>query len=138
MNNYLTMDEIVTKELYSTKVSSKEIKEGWRDEYGVIYSSDGTKLLRANQDLFLEGYSIKEGTIVICDYAFRCGYNFSPLKTIIIPNTVQVIGDLCFSGCSSLNNIVLPDSIVNREKYPFPEPPRIYNEIITISNEILL
>ena len=26
----------------------------------------------------------------------------------------------------------IPDSIVNREKYPFPEPPRIYNE--TISN----
>ncbi|MBQ9024606.1 MAG: asparagine synthase (glutamine-hydrolyzing) [Bacilli bacterium] len=25
----------------------------------------------------------------------------------------------------------LPDSIVNREKYPFPEPPKIYNEIIT-------
>lgn len=25
----------------------------------------------------------------------------------------------------------IPDSIVNREKYPFPEPPRIYNEVIT-------
>ena len=71
------------------------------------YSKDGRKLLEAPKEL-RGGYSVKEGTRIICNKAFS---TCTSLTSIVIPNSVVSIGDSAFSRCSSLSNIVIPDSV---------------------------
>ena len=104
-----------TIEDLSTKATDEELKEAFVDEWGVKYSKDGRKLLKATQEL--QGcYSIKEGTKIICDRAFNwC----SSLAEVVIPNSVTSIGDLAFSFCSSLAEVVIPNSVVCINGNPF-------------------
>ena len=95
-----------TIEDLSTEITEDELKEAFMDEWGVKYSKDGRKLLKAPREL-REGYSVKEGTRIICNNAFAgCS-----LSNIAIPDSVTAIGDSAFSDCSSLSNIVIPDSV---------------------------
>ena len=72
-----------------TTSSNKEISEGIADEFGVIYSADGKRLLRCKNNLKLSEYTIKPGTEVICDMAFSwC----ESLQSVTIPGTVTAIG----------------------------------------------
>ena len=97
-----------TIEDLSTEISEDELKEAFMDEWGVKYSKDGRKLLKAPREL-REGYSVKEGTRIICNDAFAgCS-----LSNIAIPDSVTAIGDSAFSDCSSLSNIVIPDSVTD-------------------------
>ena len=83
----------------STEATEKEWKEAFVDEWGVKYSKDGRKLLKAPQEL--KGcYSVKEGTRIICDDAF---FKCSSLTSIVISNSVVSIGDNAFSGCNNLS-----------------------------------
>lgn len=84
-----------TIEDLSTKATKEELKEAFVDEWGVKYSKDGRKLLKAPQEL--KGcYSVKEGTRIICDDAF---FKCSSLTSIVISNSVVSIGDNAFKGC---------------------------------------
>ena len=95
-----------TIEDLSTEITEDELKEAFIDERGVKYSKDVRKLLKVPQEL-RRGYSVKEGTRIICNNAFAgCS-----LSNIAIPDSVTAIGDFAFSGCSSLSNIVIPDSV---------------------------
>ena len=98
------------KEILSTEVSDKDIEEGIRDEFGVIYSKDGLRLLKCELNLKLSKYKIKSGTAVIGDNAF---FWCESLQSIIIPNSVTSIGDNAFSGCESLQSIIIPDSVTS-------------------------
>ena len=46
-------------------------------------------------------YVIKEGTEVICDHAFSC----SSIRNIVIPDSVIVIGERAFNECTSLKYV---------------------------------
>ena len=95
-----------TIEDLSTEITEDELKEAFIDERGVKYSKDVRKLLKVPQEL-RRGYSVKEGTRIICNNAFAgCS-----LSNIAIPDSVTAIGDSAFSDCSSLSNIVIPDSV---------------------------
>lgn len=59
-------------ESLSTFVTEKELTDAWTDEFGVKYSADRKRLLRVNNAL--ASYSIREGTVVICDESFS--YDF--------------------------------------------------------------
>ena len=98
-----------------TKATEEELKETFVDEWGVKYSKDGRKLLKAPQKL--NGtYSIRKGTKIICDRAFcLC----SSLTEIVIPNSVASIEDCAFWGCSSLSSLVIPNSVVCINGNPF-------------------
>ena len=104
-----------TIEDLSTKATKEELKEAFVDEWGVKYSKDGRKLLKAPQEL--KGcYSVKEGTRIICDDAF---FKCSSLTSIVISNNVVSIGDNAFKGCNSLSNVVIPNSVTTIEAGAF-------------------
>ena len=99
------------EEVLSTEATEEDCKYAIEDEYGVKYSRDGKKLLKASSSsLWKIEYVVREGTEVICDGAFSdCEY----LQFITIPNSVTSIGDEVFNGCKSLQFITIPNSVTS-------------------------
>lgn len=83
-----------------------EIESAVIDEYGVKYSADGKRLLKAPR--VLKSYVVKDGTQVICDNAFASS---KKLSAITIPEGVKVIGSRCFRMCKQLKSLQLPQSL---------------------------
>ena len=109
-----------TIEDLSTKATEDELKEALVDEWGVKYSKDGRKLLKAPQKL--DGtYSIRKGTKIICDEAFRWSkiIGCRSLTSLVIPDSVTNIGDYAFAFCRSLTDIVIPDSVTSIGNWAF-------------------
>ncbi|CDA43328.1 serine/threonine protein kinase [Prevotella sp. CAG:5226] len=103
------------EEVWSTEVTEEDLKNAVEDEFGVKYSRDWKRSLRAPRSLRGE-YSIREGVKVIGDEAFRwCG----SLININIPNSVTTIGNWAFEGCNSLTSITIPSSVVTIIGNPF-------------------
>ncbi len=92
----------------TTEVTEEDIKNGVEDEFGVVYSRDGKRLLYG-RNLQLECYDIKVGTEEICDDAFI--RNDLTLRQITIPDTVTIIGFRAFGGCECLQRISIPNSV---------------------------
>ena len=105
----------VMNEVFSTEKTKEELKEAFVDGRGVKYSKDGRKLLETPGELS-GAYSVKEGTRIICDRAFNL---CSSLAEVVIPNSVTSIGDRAFSGCRSLTEVVIPNSVVCINDNPF-------------------
>lgn len=128
------------EEVLSTEVTAEDLKNAVEDEYGVKYSKDGKRLLKAPEKFknvdgkyvkvfYYGGYSIKKGVKVICDKAFsRCSIRNINIKSdtitgielwkwpptsINIPNSVTSIGSGAFGGCESLTSINIPNSVKN-------------------------
>ncbi len=102
------------KEVWSTEVTDEDLKNAVEDEYGVKYSKDWKRVLKAPQDLDTmysnDVYSIRNGVKVIANNAFR----FCPfLDNINIPKGVTSIGDYAFSECNSLESINIPNSVTS-------------------------
>ena len=114
-------------EILRTDVTEVDLAAAVTDEYGVKYSPDGLRLLKApgsevwtddeKSGIFMpldkEGsiygnYIVKSGTEVICNSAFS---GCTLLESIIIPEGVTSIGYSAFSGCKSLASISIPDSV---------------------------
>ena len=107
------------EEVLSTEATEEDFKYAIIDEYGVKYSRDGKKLLKASSLLFslfplrkkeYKEYVVREGTKVICDCAFR---SCESLQSVTIPNSVTSIGDEAFSYCKSLQSVTIPNSVRN-------------------------
>ena len=95
------------EEVWSTEVTEEDLKNAVEDEFGVKYSRDWKRLLRAPDSLG-GGYSISEGVKVIGDSAF---WGCESLTSINIPNGVTTIGNAAFQGCESLTSINIPNSV---------------------------
>ena len=119
-----------TIEDLSTKATEEELKEAFIDEWGVKYSKDGRKLLKAPSDLKGD-FSFKEGTKIICDSAFSmCNF----LTSIIVPNSVTSIGEGAFSGCILLFKIIIPNSVTSIGDLAFMDSNAL--SYIVISNSV--
>lgn len=100
------------EEVLSTEVTKEDLKDAVEDEFGVKYSKDGKRLLKAP----IGGeYTIRKGTKVICDGAF---YN-NNYSSIHIPNSVTSIGEGAFASCEDLTSITLPQNIKTINGNPF-------------------
>ena len=126
------------EEEWSTEATEEDRKNAVEDEFGVKYSKDWKRLLKAPAGLKGE-YSIREGVKVIGDWAFAyCDFHVSinipnsvttigkyafyrchSLTCINIPNSVTTIGDCAFEGCDSLTSITIPSSVVTIIGNPF-------------------
>jgi hypothetical protein len=83
--------------------------------------NSGSNPLENAHHLYLDGEEIKELIIPnsvnsIGDRAF-CGC--SSLTSITIPNSVTNIGEFAFSGCSGLTNITIPNTLTKIGEYAF-------------------
>lgn len=128
------------KEVWSTEVTDEDLKNAVEDEYGVKYSKDWKRLLKAPRNL--DGvYSIRIGVKVIANKAFcfceslvninipkgitSIGNGaFSDCKSLTninIPNTVKSIGDDAFSECKFLTSITIPDNVTSIGEFAFSD-----------------
>ena len=103
------------EEVWSTEVTEKDLENAVVDEFGVKYSKDWKRLLKA-PERFKGEYHIREGVRVIGDNAFS---GCDSLTSIYIPNSVTNIGNGAFKYCSSLTKIIIPSSVVNMNGNPF-------------------
>ena len=98
----------------STKVTDQDRAEGVLDEWGVLYSKDGLRLLKGNMSLTV--YTVREGTRVICDEAFSWCRS---LKTLNLPAGLTSIGNNAFYYCTSLETLNLPAGLKSIGANPF-------------------
>lgn len=122
-----------------TRVAQKEIQNGVEDEFGVLYSKDGKRLLCCNNSDIQE-YKVKDGTLVICDWAFECcmflkyinisdsvttigrhAFGWSNLAVIVLPSSLKYIDESAIGSELMLNYIVVPDGSKKRFKRLLPE-----------------
>ena len=108
----LTIPQVQEPVNLNTEVTREDLANAWMDEFGVMYSSDRKRLLRASSEL--TDYSIKPGTFVICDLAFQQKI----LTSIRIPDSVRSIGTGAFFGCG-FTFIHIPDSVTSIGKDAF-------------------
>ena len=103
------------KEVWSTEVTEEDLKNAVEDEYGVKYSKDWKRLLKA--PIGLKGkYSIREGVKVVGNDAFQgCGF----LTNIDLPESLTSIGRNAFWGCDSLTSIIIPNGVTSIGDYAF-------------------
>lgn len=95
------------EEVWSTEVTKEDLENAVEDEFGVKYSKDWKRLLKAPAGLEGE-YSIREGVKVVGNDAFQgCGF----LTNIDLPDSLTSIGRNAFWGCDSLTSINIPNSV---------------------------
>ena len=109
------VQKLKDEEVWSTEVTEEDLENAVEDEFGVKYSKDWKRLLKAPSGLKGE-YSIRKGVKVIGNSAF---WLCSSLTNINIPNSVTNIGNEAFWGCKSLININIPNSVTNIGKMAF-------------------
>ena len=73
------------------------------------YSGTTTKIIIPNE---YDGYSVK----FIMENVFQ---NCTDIQEVILPSSIQSIGNYAFAGCSSLSSIVLPSSLESIGEYCF-------------------
>ena len=97
------------EEVWSTEVTDEDLVNAVEDEFGVKYSKDWKRLLKAPQKMN-GNYSIREGVRVISNEAFQwC----KSLTVINVPNSVTSIGNSAFCQCYSLISINIPNSVIS-------------------------
>ena len=115
------------QEKIDTSCTDEDIANGIADEFGVIYSKDGKRLLKCENNPNLKTYQVKLGTQIICDSAFYWCNPFadSSLMSVTIPDSVTSIGNSAFVGCDSLKNVVIPNSVIFIGANPFADCPNL-------------
>lgn len=102
------------------RMNTKLTKRGtYNDELGGEYSVDGKTLYHFRQVIpDMELYKVQDG----CEVIGRMAFKNSSLKEIVLPESVTIIRDQAFFGCSRLRRMNIPRSLraFETEHTPFP------------------
>ena len=121
------------EEFFSTEVTEEDLANAWTDEFGVKYSKDRRRLLKAPQGI--KEYNVRKGTLVICDEAFSEALGYTSLQSIIIPDSIVKIGNRTFWDCEQLSNIKLSRSLSYIGEKAFSGCKKLYE--IDLPNSVL-
>lgn len=126
----MTLEEILA---VPTVASEEELaRDVWDDDNRLCYSSDGSKVLDAEN--FPYEITVKDGCKIICDgvFAFRdymAGLKIgeevpleersTPMDRIKLPSSITHIGKEAFSECGEIVGIRLPASLLYIGDYAF-------------------
>ena len=83
---------------------------------GVLFSKDGTKLLKYPHGKEETNYIIHDNVAEICDTVFMGCTN---LKEIKIPSSVMKIGENAFEDCKNLERVVIENGVKIIDNYAF-------------------
>ncbi|MBO7497160.1 MAG: leucine-rich repeat domain-containing protein, partial [Salinivirgaceae bacterium] len=97
-----------------TEINVENGNTAYASENGVLFNKDKTNLICYPAGKTETTYTIPNSVTIIGDYAFR---GCSSLASVIIPNSVTKIIDGSFSGCSSLTSITIPNSVTSIGNY---------------------
>lgn len=75
---------------------------------GVVFSTDGKTLLWYPDDLTASSYTIPNGVQTLAYSSFA---NQTYIRHINIPDSVTQFDGRVFSGCSNLDNVIIPDGV---------------------------
>ena len=110
-----TQDIRLPDKVIEIHYSSFYNKSGQYDESGAFYV--GKHLIHARIKSNLE-FVVKEGTITIANEAFRTAAG-SQVTNVVLPDSLQYIGDYTFSDCKLLESINIPKNVTYIGKYAF-------------------
>ena len=102
-----------------TSLTSIEVDENntsYKDDNGVLYTKDGTKIIKYPEGKIGTEYKILNGTTRIGLSAFS---NCTSLENIEIPSGVTIIDGSAFEDCTSLTNIEIPSGVEYIGNYTF-------------------
>ena len=94
-------------------INTDETNQYFRSVDGVLYSKDGTTLIKYPPARTIDGakpadYEIAEGTTTIGDYAFQYACD---LKSVSMADTIETIGKSAFEYCNGLQEVTLPSAL---------------------------
>lgn len=75
---------------------------------GILFSHDGTRLIKYTAGQNVSSYSIPNGVLIIEGYAFE---NAKQLTEVVLSDSVEEIGHSAFIHCENLRNIQLGNSL---------------------------
>ena len=106
-------DECTALEKISVDPANTAFKS---DKNGVLYSKDGTQLIKYPAGKTDAEFGISEGVEKICKDAFRA---CAALKRVEFPGSLREIDDSAFFDCQQLDDVKLPNGIVRIGDWAF-------------------
>lgn len=92
------------------------------DDIGAVYCSGTLVSYPAEQTVSF--YDVREGTVMIGEGAFR---DCTSLQTILLPDSLLVIGDSAFCNCQELTDVALPPHLYAIGPYAFVDCRKLTN-----------
>ena len=96
----------------------------------ILFSKDGKTLLEYRSDV-TRVFDIPEGVTAIGDAAFKD----SEIRGVVLPGTIERIGDEAFSGCEYMTSMIVPKSVKSIGKKAFWNCNRLETAVVAESVE---
>lgn len=97
------------------QVCHEDTEDSILDEYGVRYSSDGTRLIGFEEKL-PRRYVVNPSCRMICcneelGFALSAADCFDDLEEIVLPEGLEVVADYAFHGLKKVKKLTIPSSV---------------------------
>ncbi len=107
-----------------TSISVAEGNTALKVVDGVLYSMDGTKIIRYPSGIAADSFVVPEGVTTIGDGAFSGSRN---LKNFEFASSVTTIGSYAFGECDGFTSWYIPDGVTTVGEFAFGYSDNIYS-----------